>query len=105
MLSKGRQTQKNGKMWEFFQGTKKIFISFVVLWLVNVGIVDFPPLREKFPLYPVFLDFFLENEHLGTPKKLTLSDQTDQTTKQKLDKGVATKNAFFGTNSQNNSDL
>ena len=38
----------------------KMFTFWVVLWFVEVGTGDPPPSSEKFPLYPVLLDFFTE---------------------------------------------
>ena len=82
--------KQNGKMWDFFpsRGSPSLSPHFwnpmfvrnfgfhenvnfwVVLWLVEVGMDDPPPLREKFPLYPVF-PFFLQNELSGTQNKIS----------------------------------
>ena len=51
-------------------GFHKNVTFWVVLWLVEVGMDGPPPLREKFPLYPVF-PFFLQNELSGTQNKIS----------------------------------
>ena len=47
----------------------------MVLWLVEVGMDDPPPLREKFPLYPVFPFFFYRMSSREPKTKLAESDQ------------------------------
>ena len=49
----------------------KMFTFWVVLWFVEVGTGDPPPSSEKFPLYPVLLDFFYRMSTRGPKTKLT----------------------------------
>ena len=101
LILQGRLPQKTGKCGNFFQvgdpppvwephvcekkymvyfafqdlrnifGFQKMFTFWVVLWFVEVGTGDPPPSSEKFPLYPVLLDFFYRMSTRGPKTELT----------------------------------
>ena len=61
-----------------FQDLRNIFgfhknVHFwVVVWFVEVGTGDPPPLKRKIPTLSRFVRFFLQNEHSGTQNRINL---------------------------------